>query len=234
MSVLYDGKQYLIQKYAIALTPGLKLLAPQSLQHRRLKALAAGVSKAHSGFGALVNVEDELNQVKAKISGKKLLNNNFTTTALQLQLENSDFPIVHLATHGEFSSQADKTFILAWDQKISVKVLSELLQDRNPSPGNVLELLVLSACQTAAGDKHAALGLAGVAARAGARSTLASLWSVKDKSTAFLMTRFYQNLATHQVSKAEALRLAQLDLLNSYEYQKPFYWTPYVLVGNWL
>ena len=234
MSVLYDGQQYLIQKYAIALTPGLQLLAPQSLQHRHLKALAAGVSKAHSGFGALVNVESELNQVNAEMSGTKLLNNDFTTTALQLKLNKSIFPVIHLASHGEFSSQADKTFILAWDQKISVKDLTELLQNRDPSPGNVLELLVLSACQTAAGDKHAALGLAGVAARAGARSTLASLWSVEDKSTAFLMTHFYQNIATHHVSKAEALRLAQLDLLNSYEYQKPFYWTPYVLVGNWL
>ena len=97
-----------------------------------------------------------------------------------------------------------------------------------------IELLILSACQTAAGDKRAALGLAGVAVRSGARSTIATLWSVQDESTADLMTQFYQALNQPQVTKADALRQAQLSLLHSPQYQHPFYWASFVLVGNWL
>ncbi|MBD0343444.1 MAG: CHAT domain-containing protein, partial [Coleofasciculus sp. Co-bin14] len=98
-----------------------------------------------------------------------------------------------------------------------------------------IELLVLSACQTALGDNRAALGIAGVAVRAGARSTLATLWAVNDEATAALMVRFYQELANSTVTKAEALRRAQQSILKDPRYrQHPYYWAPYVLVGNWL
>jgi CHAT domain-containing protein len=94
-------------------------------------------------------------------------------------------------------------------------------------------LLVLSACQTAKGDKRSALGIAGVAVQAGARSTLASLWLVEAKSTAQLMGEFYQGLS-HGMSKAEALRQAQLNLLSQPKFQHPYFWSPFVLVGSWL
>ncbi len=105
--------------------------------------------------------------------------------------------------------------------------------DQNRS--SAIELLVLSACQTASGDNRATLGLAGVAVRAGARSTLASLWSLDDESSAVLMSQFYRELAANTtLTKAEALRLAQEKLLQSPRYQHPRYWAPFVLVGNWL
>ncbi|NJL09840.1 MAG: CHAT domain-containing protein [Calothrix sp. SM1_7_51] len=90
----------------------------------------------------------------------------------------------------------------------------------------------MSACQTAAGDNRAALGLAGVAIQSGARSTLATLWSVSDESTRELMSIFYDNLVNKNMSKAEALRQAQLTIVNSSKFH-PYYWAPFIMVGNW-
>ena len=234
MAALYDGQQYLVQKYAIALTPGLQLLAPKPIERGQLKALTGGLTLARQGFSSLTNVALELNQIKSEIPSTVLLNQEFTSTTLQNEINSVPFPVVHLATHGQFSSQAEQTFILAWDKPISVNELDGLLRSRDNSISNAIELLVLSACQTAAGDKRAALGLAGVAVRAGARSTLASLWNVNDRSTALLMGKFYRELGNNQLNKAEALRQAQLVLLNNPKYQRPIFWAPYVLVGNWL
>jgi CHAT domain-containing protein len=164
----------------------------------------------------------------------ELLNREFTSTAFQDQINALPFPVVHLATHGQFSSQASETFLLTWDDRLDVNQLNDLLQSREPSRTGPIELLVLSACETLTGDKRAALGLAGVAVRAGARSTLATLWSVNDEATAFLMGQFYEALKDPTVTKAEALRLAQLALLKNSRFERPYFWAPYVLVGNWL
>ncbi len=94
-------------------------------------------------------------------------------------------------------------------------------------------MFVLSACETAAGDNRAALGLAGIAIRSGARSTVATLWQVNDESTAIFMAEFYKQLANKGVNKAAALRKAQLALLSQSQYQNPYFWAPFVLVGNW-
>jgi CHAT domain-containing protein len=142
--------------------------------------------------------------------------------------------VVHLATHGQFSSKAEDTFILTWDDRININQLNNVLKTRDRTESSIIELLVLSACQTAVGDKRAALGLAGMAVRAGARSTLASLWSVNDAATASFMIQFYQNLADSKVTKAEAVRRAQQSLLQNPEYSHPYFWAPFILVGNWL
>jgi CHAT domain-containing protein len=234
MAALYDGQQYLVQKYAVALTPGLQLLSPKSLERGQLKALTAGVSEARPGFSALSNVALELDEINSEVPSTRLLNEEFTITAFQNKINSLPFPVVHLATHGQFSSKADDTFILTWDSRLNAKELDTLLRVTDQSRPNAIELLVLSACQTATGDKRAALGLAGVAVRAGARSTLASLWSIDDKSSALLMSQFYRELVRTKVTKAEALRLAQLSLLQNPRYQHPRYWAPFVLVGNWL
>lgn len=236
MATLYDGRrqQYLIEKYSVALTPSLQLIDPKPLQRGELKAIAAGVTETRLGFYALPNVRRELEEIQAEIPSKILFNEQFTTQAFEKRLNYLPFPVVHLATHGQFSSNPDETFILAWDKRIYVKDLNNFLQSRDQSQPNAIELLVLSACQTAAGDNRAALGLAGVAVRAGARSTLASLWNVNDESTALLMSQFYRELAKNQLTKAESLRQAQLALLKNPKYQRPMVWAPYVLVGNWL
>lgn len=109
----------------------------------------------------------------------------------------------------------------------------EQIVGRSSNVPNPIELLVLSACQTAEGDRRATLGLAGVAVRSGARSTLASLWAVGDESTAKLMGKFYEELANNpNITKSQALQLAQQHILQNKPH--PRYWAPYVLIGNWL
>lgn len=233
MSALYDGKSYLLEKYNIAVAPGLSLVAPQSLTNKKIKVLTGGITESRQGFSALPGVEVEVNKIAQKVPSKVFLNQQFTEQNLQSEIAGTAFPIVHLATHGQFSSNPEETFILTWDEKVKVKEFETLLRFREQGNVNPIELLVLSACQTAAGDKRAALGLAGVAVRSGARSTLATLWSVKDESTAELMTEFYQLLSQGN-NKAEALRTSQLKLLKQSQYNHPFYWAPFIIVGNWL
>ena len=234
MAALYDGQQYVVQKYAVALTPGLQLLAPKSLARTQLKTLTGGLTEARQGFSALNNVANEVQQIQAELPSTVLLNQAFTSASIHKKINSVPFPVVHLATHGQFSSNAEDTFILTWDDRLNVNELDTLLRSRDQTQSNAIELLVLSACQTAKGDKRAALGLAGVAVRAGARSTIASLWSIDDESSAVLMSQFYRELARTTVSKAEALRQAQLSVLENLQYQHPRYWAPFVLVGNWL
>ena len=233
VAALHDGEQYLVEKYNLALTPGLQLLASRSLSLDRLKTIAGGITESRQGFGALPNVEAEVAEVADLVPSEILLNQNFTRDRLQQMIASLPYPVVHLATHGQFSSRAEDTFLLTWNDRINVKSLDSLLQNRFTQE-TPIELLILSACQTAAGDKQAALGLAGVAIRSGARSTVATLWSIQDNSTAKLITQFYQALKTPGISKAEALRQAQLSLLRSPKYQHPFYWSAFILLGNWL
>ena len=235
MAVLYDGEQYLVQKYATAITPGLRLLRPERLSPK-LNALVAGVSESQQvgrrEFTALENVEDEWKMVQATVPSETLLNSRLTRSNLEAQFDEHSFSVIHLATHGQFSSDPEGTFILLWNQVLNVNDLDRVL----PQPGDSsrIELLVLSACETATGDKRATLGLAGVAVRGGASSTLATLWQVNDQSTATLMGQFYQELS--KTTKAEALRRAQLKLWENIEkdWQVPSFWGAYVLVGNWL
>jgi CHAT domain-containing protein len=234
VSALHDGQQYLIEKYSIALTPGLQLFNPRRPALEQSSVLVGGLTESRLGFSALPSVTQEVKNIAKIASTKILLNGEFTRSPLETKIQSNTFPIVHLATHGQFSSLAEDTFLLTWDERINVKNLDQLLRERNQFVRSPIELLILSACQTAAGDKRAALGLAGVAVRSGARSTLATLWSVQDDSTADFMTKFYQVLNQPNISKAAALRQAQLSLLHSRQYQHPFYWATFVLVGNWL
>jgi CHAT domain-containing protein len=233
MAVLHDGQHYLIENYAVVLTPGLHLLQPQPLERLRLNGLLAGLSQARENFPALPNVIVEINQIKTEIPAQVLLDQSFTNQALQTRIDSTPSSIVHLATHGQFSSKAEDTFILTWDGRINVNQLDQLLRVREGNL-NPIELLVLSACQTATGDDRAALGMAGVAVRSGARSTLASLWAVSDRSTASLMIEFYRELDQPGITKAEALRRAQVNLMHQSDYASPFYWSPFILLGNWL
>ncbi|MBW4595747.1 MAG: CHAT domain-containing protein [Brasilonema angustatum HA4187-MV1] len=238
MAALHDGQKFLVEQYSIALTPGLQLLSPRSLKQEQLGALVAGLNAARPpAFPSLPYVETEVNKIKSEIPTQILFNQKFTNTAFQNRVSAVSSPIVHLATHGQFGSTADDTFILTWDGKIKVNQLSSVLKTVELSRKNSLELLVLSACETAAGDTRSALGLAGVAVRSGARSTVATLWRVNDEASATLIGQFYDQLAHISktgISKAEALRRAQLAILKDRNYrQQPYYWAAYVLIGNW-
>jgi CHAT domain-containing protein len=234
LAALYDGHHYLIEQYALALAPGMQLINTQPLRSRKLQIIAAGISEAHKDYPPLAYVDKELQEISALAPSEILRNEQFTSTALQKQLQTLPYPVVHLATHGKFSSNAENTFVLAWDQEIDVHQLNQLLRSSEQVRQNPIELLVLSACETAAGDQRAALGLAGVSVRAGARSTLASLWNVDDESTATLIGQFYQNLSQQNTSKAKALQQAQRTLIADANFRHPAYWSAFVLVGNWL
>ncbi|NEP80021.1 MAG: CHAT domain-containing protein [Okeania sp. SIO3B3] len=251
MSVLYDSdrERYLVERYAIAVVPGLQLVNPKPLLKEQLRVLTAGTSqKAPSyeleGFSSLPNIQQELEAIEKTVpQSEKLADEKFTKTNIQAQINSEPFNIIHIATHGQFSSNPDNTFILGWDERINVRDLDLLLQTRNLTPSEqAIELLILSACQTALGDTRAALGLAGVSIRAGVRSVLGSLWNVNDASTAEFMKQFYQQLlqsSSSQIRKAEALRQVQMrfikgEIEQNADYDKPYYWSSFILVGNWL
>ncbi|MGF1536703.1 MAG: CHAT domain-containing protein, partial [Elainellaceae cyanobacterium] len=195
MAALFNGDRYLVEDYNIALTPGLQLIAPQPLQQQGVQTIAGGLTEARHGFSALSNVELELEKVENTVPSRVLIDQGFTSDALRQQVETLPYPVVHLATHGQFSSRAEDTFILAWDRPLNVNEISAILQTGDQTRQAPIELLILSACETAAGDDRAALGLAGVAVQAGARSTIASLWSLDDESGAVLVGNLYEQLA---------------------------------------
>jgi len=235
MSALYDGEQYLVEKYAIALTPGLRLLNSQVDSHP-LSFLAGGISQSlkvnTQSFAPLVHVAAEL-EIASQTENPVLLNRQFTPSNLLSQLNRTSPSVVHLATHGQFRANPQQTFLLMWQKMLTINEFSRILQNRFKAYRNPIKLLVLSACDTAVGDRRAALGLAGIAVRSGALSTLATLWEIKDDSTTELMKHFYQHLQHH--SKTEALRRAQLDLWQTADkdWQVPAFWSAYVIIGNW-
>ncbi|MEM9485099.1 MAG: CHAT domain-containing protein [Cyanobacteria bacterium P01_F01_bin.116] len=235
MGALHDGEHFLIEDYNIALTPGLQLLSPQPISRKNIQILAAGLTEGRQGFAPLSHVASEMDAIQTNIpKGEVLLDQAFTRDSLKKELQSSSFPIIHIATHGQFSSAAEDTFILSWDNRINVTEIDQALQTNSLNGDTAIELLVLSACETAKGDKQAALGIAGTAVRAGARSTLATLWSVNDEATAKLIGHFYEALINTDFTRSEALRQAQLKLLQDPQYRHPIYWAPYVLLGNWL
>ncbi|EAW34052.1 CHAT domain-containing protein [Lyngbya sp. PCC 8106] len=233
LASLHDGQQYLVEKYKIALAPSLQLIDPQPLARQQAQILSGGLSEARQGFIALPSVELELKQIEKQVGSKVLLNQSFTEPEFATEVTSLPYSVVHIATHGKFSSNLKETYILTWDERIDIEELRQLLTANIEQTGPI-ELLVLSACTTATGDERAGLGLAGVAVRAGARSTVASLWAVNDKATADLMTAFYQELSNPNLTKAEALRRAQVSILQQPDYAHPYFWAAFVLVGNWL
>ena len=238
MAVLYDqkNKEYLVEKkYALSVLPTSQLfnLRPSS---EKLKILAGGISEAleveNLKFEA-IDAKYELSQISELASTQSLLNQEFNQKALQQKLKNENFSVLHLATHGNFSSDPEQTYILAYNELLRPNDINRLLGGENQQ-SNRIELLVLSACQTANGDNRATLGLAGLAVRAGADSTLATLWKVNDEFTIKLIERFYKELSAG-VSKAEALHRAQKALVFGGKYRnEPYDWGAYILVGNWL
>jgi CHAT domain-containing protein len=233
MAVLHDGQAFLSQRYGIALAPGLQLRATTSRPTGQRQVLLAGVSEARNAFPALANVTTELQTLQQRMPGTLLLNRSFTRDALRQALASGDYSVVHLATHGQFGSSAVDTFLLTWDENIAVTDLDAMLQPGRRRQGDSLDLLVLSACQTAAGDPAANLGLAAMAVRSGASSTLASLWPVSDDATAAFMDAFYKAWQAGSISKVEALRQAQQQLIASEQFQHPFFWAAFTLLGNW-
>jgi CHAT domain-containing protein len=234
LATLHDGKRFLIERYGVAIAPSLQLITPNLNPSGPVRSLVAGLSDGRAGFSPLAFVPSELKAIVQKLPGNILLNEQFTSRAIANAVEESEATVLHFATHGQFSSNVDQTFILAWDKPITLYELKDLIEKRQQPFRRAIDLLVLSACETAAGDQRAALGLAGVAVQAGTRSTIATLWTVDDESSSLFMKYFYDALSQRGATKAEALRQAQLKFLKDPDYRHPFHWAAYVLVGNWV
>ena len=178
-------------------------------------------------------MSSELQGIQAVFKNKLLLNEEFLTSKMESALKDQRYTILHIASHAQFGGEVENAFILAYDGKLSISSLDQyigLLQFRD----DPLELLTLSACETASGNEQAALGMAGIAIKAGARSALASLWQVNDFATSILIDEFYRRLHEPSSTRAKALQKSQLKLLNDQRFQHPGYWSPFLLINNWL
>jgi CHAT domain-containing protein len=248
MAPLYDGEKYLVEKYAIATTPSLRLINKKPLKREKYSVLALGLStKAkvnNKDYDELEKVDNEIKEVINKIEGKALINKDFTKKNLQEQLGENVYSIIHFATHGNFGTVPENTFIITGEKNkkneneiIKFNELDKFIRSysRNTEP---LEILTLTACESALGNKRSALGLAGVAVQAGAKTAMASLWVIDDKSTSLFAADFYDKLISNpNMSKAEVLREVQINFLENKDdqnYQHPYYWSPFILIGNWL
>ncbi|CAN1210505.1 Filamentous haemagglutinin FhaB/tRNA nuclease CdiA-like TPS domain-containing protein [Tumidithrix helvetica PCC 7403] len=252
-AALHDGKQFLVERYASVNIPALRVTRLESRDRTNNRVLAMGLTEAIDDFAALPSAEVEVNTIGKRIlPGAIFLNREFTVDNLQNQRQSSRYSILHLATHGKFiSDRADGSFIQLWNSRLRLDQFPALRFD-NP----LVELMTLSACETAVGSN---LGISGLSVESGARSVLASLWAVSDSGTAPLMISFYRNFP-NELSKAIALQKAQLSLLRgevkiengrivgvegfpnikvleptmNIDLKHPSYWSPFVLVGNWL
>ncbi|MEE3718761.1 CHAT domain-containing protein [Tumidithrix elongata RA019] len=249
-AALHDGKQFLIEKYAIASVPTPQLADLQrSDRSRNLQVLAMGLSESVQGWQPLPATKIEVEAIAAQVlSGSSFLNSGFTIDNLQSQVSDKKYGIVHLATHAKFVGQSpNESFVQFWNDRLTINRLASLQLSMN--------ILTLSACETAVGEN---LGLAGVAVSAGAETVVASLWSVSDAGTAPLMISFYSQLR-QAPSKAIALQQAQLQLLrgeikiekgkiigikgfpaipfldsaNGVDLKHPYFWSSFTMIGNW-
>jgi CHAT domain-containing protein len=232
-AALHDGERFLIERYALATVPGLRLVDPRPLTPEARRTLAAGLSRGRHGFSALPSVASELEGIRQLQRSTTLLDGAFLRPRFARELRDTNYTVVHIASHGQFGSDPSRTFVLTYDGQLTLDDLeSSIKLSRFRDLG--IELLVLSACQTAAGDDRAALGLAGLALKAGARSALATLWFVSDEASGLLAVEFYRQLQNGNLSKARALQAAQRGMLGDPVLGHPAYWAPFLLIGNWL
>ncbi len=262
VAALYDGQQYLVERYAIAVFNPLVLGNIKDVPKSDWTAAGFGVSKAHAPFGKLPHVPEELRAIIQEnpnepgiLPGKRILDENFTEERLR---ENRERPVVHIASHFEMRPDVSSSFLLLGDGR---HLTLDQIAKNNVDFGSI-DLLTLSACQTEMGGPNAqggeVDGLGTVTLKAGAKAVIATLWSVDDASTALFMSDFYRLRQDRRLTKADALRQAQLDLLKGaisspdaksnrkatrsgvigpgpgYPYTHPYYWAPFILMGNWL
>ncbi len=181
------------------------------------------------GFPPLPSVIQEIQQINSVFNNSTvLLDQTFSLNSLSHTVQSA-----HISSDGQFVRNPKESFLLTYDDKLTMDRLEKLFQlseSRKPKA----EWLTYRACQTAVGDERAALGLAGVAIKAGARSALASLWFVDDEATSQLIAEFYRQLQNSALSKAQALQNAQNTLTKQRKFRHPAYWVPFLLIGNWL
>ena len=236
LAALHDGEQFLLQRFSIVTSVGLQLAPQSNLDSEGGALFAGGLSQEVQGFQALPGVDKELDRLASDFSATVYRNAEFTQQRLQTNLIDGGFDVMHVATHGSFGGTFEDSFLLTYDGRLTMGALGSAIEERREvtaRSSQPLDLLVLSACETAIGDDRATLGLAGVAINAGAQSVVASLWSVEDAATAELVPQFYAALAQPDSNKASSLRAAQLKLLADPEFSHPSSWAPFLLIGDW-
>ena len=250
MAALYDSQQqkYLVETYAIATTPSLRLTVTKPNRSKQ-KVLILGLTEKSTIdgkiFPELASVENEISAVKKQLPNHtELINENFLPENFGQKLQQTTYPIVHIASHAQFGIIPEDTFIVTGkNKKLTISELENSLQNLKNRSDSV-DLLALTACQTALGDERATLGLAGVALQVGVKSAVASLWNIQDISTSKLVEEFYKNYREGGMSIAQALQKAQIKMINAKKfpldedmnigYDNPAHWAPMIVIGNWL
>jgi len=211
MAALHDGEQFLVEKYSLGTIPSVSLTNSTYTKLQNSQVLGMGASQFQS-LRPLPAVPVELEVITQQLwSGEPFLNEEFTLNNLKTHSRRQPFEIIHLATHADFQSgDSSNSYIQLWDTQLRFDQIRQMGWYNPPQ----VELLVLSACNTAVGDVEVELGFAGLAVQAGVKSALASLWLVNDEGTLALMSGFYEQLRKPEVTiKAEALRQAQIAML---------------------
>src|ERR671932_2586298 len=214
LAALYDGKKFLIENYSVSIIPSFSLTDTRYVPITNNKMLALGISKSTEGKAPLPAVATEVSLLTNNLwAGKKLLNEQSTIDNFQSISRQEHFGIIHLATHAEFKPGAiQNSYIQFWNAKLRFDQMRQLSQVLEWQQDPKVELMVLSACRTALGDKEAELGFAGLTIQTGVKTALGSLWYVSDEGSLALMTKFYEQLKTAPI-KSEALQQAQLAML---------------------
>jgi len=232
LAALHDGDGFVIETRSVTISPDRADTARPRPARLAGGTLVAALSEQREDFSPLPAARSEAVAVARLIDARQLLNDDFQTKRFATFLREVRPDIVHVASHGVFSGSYGESFLLASDGRLNFNDLEDQLSAGREA-GEPISLLALSACQTAVGDERAALGLAGIALKAGAQSALASLWSISDEATATLMLRFYEELFRDTaIDKAEALRQAQLALLRSSPTRHPAFWSSFLLVSQ--
>jgi len=229
---LNDGTEYLIDKYSISILPSASVLeylkGKGGTNNNRLLAFADPKTDAVPLYYA----ETEVAEIKNLFSNNKIYSKG-NATETNFKNSSGNYDIVHMACHGEFNDTSPllSCLLLSKDGSNDGYLRLNELFGLDLTEAN---LVTLSACETGLSKVKGGDDLVGMSRGliyAGAESILASLWSVDDKSTAILMTKFYENWKSG-MTKAEALRQAQVHLKSMEGYEHPFYWAAFELIGD--
>ncbi|MBP0019234.1 MAG: CHAT domain-containing protein [Cyanobacteria bacterium SBLK] len=208
VAALHDGDRFLVEDYSLGMMPSLSLTDTAYRNPHDLQVLGMGASE-FAEQNPLPAVPLELEIITQKLwKGDRFLNQDFTRDRLAAARSQTPYGIVHLGTHGIFKAgRPSDSYISLGEGRLGLDEIRQLGLHDPP-----VELLVLSACQTALGDVEAELGFAGLAVAAGVKTALGSLWYVSDEATLALMTGFYSALRNVPI-KAEALQKTQIAML---------------------
>jgi len=241
-AALYDGKQYLVEKYRISIVPSLALSnfresqAPSPVPSNQVLAMGASEFSPEIKqlqLGDLPNVERELRLITQ--GEKYYLNDDFTVENLVAARRQFKQPVLHIATHAVIDPKntlMSGLYLNKIKLPLDIDTLRSFQLGENENNGiPKVSLMILSACQSAVDAPKADLGFAGLARSAGVNTVVATLWKVSDASTPILMDEFYKQLRSGTLT-SEALQKAQISLLESREYSHPSYWAAFTLVGN--